>query len=269
MNQRLGSAIQRIGNLPGILHWRKARFDDAFGAGKMIGCCRGVFDSYDAAAAAAPPTRHLGYDHIDAAEMYHDRLEQVYPSDYPMMLWLQKAFNDGAHKVLDLGGHIGIAYYAYQRLIPFPTDVLWRVHDVPAVMDAGKREAKTRDPTHRLSFVDRFEFGDGTDILFTSGCLQYVEESLALRLATLKQLPRWLLVNLLPLHSQFEYWTVQSIGTAYCPYRIQHTQTFFADLEALGYQLEDKWENLEKSCWVAFDPKHSLDRYYGAALRLR
>jgi putative methyltransferase (TIGR04325 family) len=76
------------------------------------------------------------------------------------------------------------------------------------------------------------------------------------------------LINLLPLHPQYHYWTVQSIGTAFCPYRIQHSETFFSDLARLGYRVEDRWENLEKECWVAFEPEHSLDRYHGAALRL-
>jgi putative methyltransferase (TIGR04325 family) len=265
----LVNAISQIGSLPGILQWRRARFNKAFVTGKAIGCCRGVFDTRDQAEAEAPRTGPLGYDHVEAAEMYRDRLERVYPSDYAMMLWLQKAFNEGARKVLDLGGHIGIAYYAYQRLIPFPPDVSWRVHDVPAVMESGRREALIRDPDHRLSFADRFESDEETDILFTSGCLQYLDNTLAQRLTVLKQRPRWVLVNLLPLHARFDYWTVQSIGTAFCPYHIQRTQPFFADLEALGYQLEDSWENLEKKCWVAFDPEHTLDRYHGAALRLR
>lgn len=269
MAGRLINAAHRIAGLPGILHWRKARFDSKFVAGKQIGTCSGIFRSHDEAAAAAPRTRPLGYNHVDAAAMYHDRLERVFPSDYPMMLWLQKAFNDGARTVLDLGGHIGIAYYAYQRFIQFPADVSWRVHDVPAVMEAGRQEALVRDPARRLSFSDRFESEDGTDILFTSGCLQYLQDTLAQRLATLDKKPRWLLVNLLPLHSAFDYWTVQSIGTAFCPYRIQRTQNFFADLDALGYRLEDTWENLEKACWIAFHPEHSLDRYHGAALRLR
>jgi hypothetical protein len=140
----LVNAISQIGSLPGILQWRRARFNKAFVTGKAIGCCRGVFDTRDQAEAEAPRTGPLGYDHVEAAEMYRDRLERVYPSDYAMMLWLQKAFNEGARKVLDLGGHIGIAYYAYQRLIPFPPDVSWRVHDVPAVMESGRPTFSSR-----------------------------------------------------------------------------------------------------------------------------
>jgi putative methyltransferase (TIGR04325 family) len=268
MAGRLVNALDRIAQLPGIDQWRRARFDDAFVSGRAVGCCRGVFESYEQAATAAPTTRPIGYDHVEAAGMYHDRLDRVYPSDYPMMLWLQKTFADGARSVLDLGGHIGIGYYAYQRLVSFPDDVAWRVHDVPAVMEAGRREALTRDPSSRLGFADRFEAASDADVLFTAGCLQYLPQSLAERLAGLERRPRWLLVNLLPLHEKLSYWTVQSIGTAYCPYRIQHARGFFSDLERLGYRLEDTWENPDKECWVAFEPARSLDRYHGAALRL-
>ena len=88
MNGRLVNALDRIAKLPGIHQLREARFNEAFVNGKAVGCCRGIFQSYAAAASAAPETRPLGYDHVDAAAMYHDRLERVYPSDYPMMLWL-------------------------------------------------------------------------------------------------------------------------------------------------------------------------------------
>ena len=268
MAGRLHQALDRIGTLPGVLQWRRSRFDKSFEAGQSVGCCRGLFDTYAQAAAAAPATRPLGYDNTDAAGMYRDRIDRTYPSDYPMMLWLQKAFADGVRNVFDLGGHIGLAYYAYQRMVAFPSDVAWRVHDVPAVMAAGRQEALQRDPSGRLTFSDDFDSAADADLLFTAGCLQYLEQTLAERIATLRRRPRWVLVNLLPLHERYAYWTVQSIGTAFCPYRIQQSQAFFSELEKLGYRLQDKWENLEKECWVAFEPAHCLNRYHGAALKL-
>jgi len=269
MSGRVQRALTQVGNLPGLLHWRKNAFDKRFESGQAIGCCRGVFDAYPQAAAAAPSTRPLGYDHTDAAGMYRDRLNAIYPSDYPMMLWLQKAFENGVRNVFDLGGHIGLAYYAYQRVLAFPSDISWTVNDVPSVVAAGRQEALKLDPAGRLQFADGFDGAANADMLFTAGCLQYLEQTLAERIASLARRPRWILVNLLPLHDQFAYWTVQSIGTAFCPYRIQRSQNFFADLEQLGYQVEDKWTNLDKSCWVAFEPERSLDRYHGAALKLR
>jgi putative methyltransferase (TIGR04325 family) len=160
-------------------------------------------------------------------------------------------------QVLHIGGHIGIAFYAYQKFLPFPADVRWTVSDVPAVVRAGRALAHERAPSGHLHFTEEFSEAASADLLFTSGCLQFLPETLGERLAALPQWPR-LLVNLLPLH---EAW-------AYCPYRIQHAATFFSELEALGYQVIDCWDNLEKQCWIAFEPEHSLDRYCGAVLRL-
>jgi putative methyltransferase (TIGR04325 family) len=266
---RVHRLLSSVGNLPLLKQARIRSFDEAFAAGRRVGCCRGLFESAVEAARKAPMTRPLGYDHDAAASMYRDRLSRVYASDYPMIVWLKNAFAEGARRVYDLGGHIGIAYYAYQRIIEFPHDVSWTVHDVPAVLESGRKEALERDPRRRLSFSEHTDAASGTDVFFTAGCLQYLEDTLAQRLAALRDKPRWLFVNLLPLHERRAYWTVQSIGTAFCPYRIQHAKTFFAELAALGYELLDTWENPEKSCWIAFEPEHSLDRYHGAALRLR
>lgn len=265
---RLHRAVDRLGRLPGLLQWRRRQFSKVFEAGHAIGCCLGVFASHAQATSACPTTRPLGYDHAAGAGMYRDRTHTVYPSDYPMMFWLQTALADGVRKVFDLGGHVGVAYYAYQKHLSFPADLSWSVHDVPTVMAAGRQEALQRDPTDRLVFVDHFEAADDADLLFTSGCLQYLPDTLAQRLAPLHQRPRWVLVNLLPLHPRHDYWTVQSIGTAYCPYHIQQTEAFFSAMEQLGYSRVDAWENLEKDCWIAFEPQHSLDRYFGAAFKL-
>lgn len=268
MGQHLSKARSFIGDLPGIRHWRHERFRNRFENGQAVGTCRGVFDSYEAAAAAAPASRPLGYDHDDAAGMYHDRIGQIYPSDYPMMFWLQRALDLGARRVFDLGGHIGLSYYSYATRMALPEDLSWQVCDVPAVVDSGRREAAARDGSGRLRFTADFAEAAQADVLFTAGCLQYLQETLAQRVASLPRQPEWLLVNLLPLHPARGYWTVQSIGTAYCPYRIQHDDGFFQDILRLGYRRLDRWENLEKSCWVAFDDLHSLDRYHGAAFRL-
>jgi putative methyltransferase (TIGR04325 family) len=268
MSDYLLHTINRLRTLPGVLQWRKCRFDRRFESGREVGNCRGLFNSYRSAAGAAPPTRPLGYDNAAAAAMYRERLDRIYPSDYPMMLWLQRAFDDGVRRVLDLGGHVGIAFYAYQKFLPFPDEVHWTVSDVPAVVRAGRALARERAPSGHLHFTEDFSEAASADLLFTSGCLQYLPETLGERLAALPQRPRWLLVNLLPLHEEWAYWTLQSIGTAYCPYRIQHAATFFGELEALGYRVIDRWDNLEKRCWIAFEPEHSLDRYCGAVLRL-
>lgn len=268
MAGRVQRLVEQVNQMPGWRHWRMARFEKAFQAGQAVGCFRGHYADYEQAAAATPRSRPLGYDHDDGGRMYRDRLDSLYPGDYPMAVWLGRALADGARDIFDLGGHIGLSYYTYQKALVYPPGLRWRVHDVPSVMAAGKVEAESRDLSGRLGFEDEFAAADGADVLFTAGCLQYLRETLPEKLAALRRLPRWVLVNLLPLHREASYWTVQSIGTAFCPYRIQRDSEFFDGLASLGYQVEDRWENLEKKCWVAFDPAHSLDRYHGAAFRL-
>ncbi len=269
MSQTLHETLDKALEIPPILNWRMKRHYAAFSKGQYGGSCRGLYKSYREAADAAPTTLPLGYDSAGPAAMYRDRLEQVFPSDYAMMLWLGKAFADGAKRLFDLGGHVGVGYYAYQRYLAYPEALSWQVFDVPAVIKVGKELALERDRRRALAFVDQFEQAGAADVLFTSGCLQYLEDTLAEKLATLPRKPRWLLVNLLPLHDHLAYWTVQSIGSAFCPYRIQRKSIFFSDLENLGYEVRDIWTNPEKRCEIAFHPEHSLNGYFGAALTLR
>ena len=268
MRTRLHVMLDGALALPGIVDLRKRRFDAAFARGAYGGSCRGVFDTYADCAASIPHVMPTGYDNDAMAGMYRNRLERIFPADYPMVLWLEKAFAAGATKVFDLGGHVGISYYAYRRYVDFPADLAWHVHDVPAVMAAGRALAQERDAWHELDFVDDPASATDSDIYFTSGCIQYLEDTLAERLGRLQRRPEWVLVNLLPLHDDRSYWTVQSTGKALCPYRIQKRADFFGALEKLGYKTLDVWENAEKRCPIAFDPEHSLDVYYGAALRL-
>lgn len=101
------------------------------------------------------------------------------------------------------------------------------------------------------------------------GSLQYLPDTLAARLAALASRPRHLLLNLTPLHETRSFFTLQSIGTAYCPYRICAAGPFIESLANLGYDLVDQWENPEKRCEIAFHPEHSLDRYHGFHFRQR
>jgi putative methyltransferase (TIGR04325 family) len=268
MSDRLHQMLDGALSVPGIRHWRIRRFDRAFSGGRYGGTCRGVYATYQQAVAAVPDTMPFGYDHDAPAGLYRDRLERVFPSDYAMMHWLDKAFDDGARRIFDLGGHVGVSYYAYQKYLRFPEALSWQLFDVPAVMTEARRLAAERDRLGALEFADRFEEVAHADVLFTSGCLQYLEQTLAEKLAPLPRRPRWVLVNLLPLHDTLAYWTVQSIGSALCPYRIQRQGDFIRSLEALGYEVCDVWENAEKRCQVAFAPEYSFDGYVGMALKL-
>jgi putative methyltransferase (TIGR04325 family) len=254
---------------PGVRRLLEARYERRFHAHASLyeNLYRGVFDSFADAQASVPPMRLQGYDNSASAELYRERTHRVHLNDYPMMLWLSKLFYAGNASVFDLGGHIGIAYYAYQRYLHYPDAIRWCVHDVPAVNAAGAAWAETHDTRRRLTFTDRRADADGADIFFAAGSLQYLDYALADLLGDLEHPPDHLILNSVPIHMSASYFTVQNMGVACCPYRITAERDFIDGLKALGYSLHDRWENSNRRCDIPFHPAHSLDRYFGFYFR--
>jgi putative methyltransferase (TIGR04325 family) len=87
-------------------------------------------------------------------------------------------------------------------------------------------------------------------------------------LAGLRRPPRHLILNTTPLHPEESFFTLNSIGTAFCPYRVQHESALFAALEAMGYRCADRWVNPGKTMHIPTHPRHSLDDYVGACFVL-
>ena len=269
------AALDHLADLPPLGQMRRHRAEAEFASNTDANLFRGVFPSFDAAQASAPSTRPLGYDNADAAGMYLERIKRIYPSDYPVIFWLQKLFAQGQSSVFDLGGHIGIGYYGYQRYLDYPANLRWTVSDVPAVMARGREIARERDPAGRLGFNGDFSAANGVDVLLALGVLQYLPDTLAQRLDRLAQggaqLPRHIILNLTPLHvldnGGQDYFTLQSIGTAFCPYRIAAYAPFLEGYTRQGYHIVDRWQNPDKHCHIAFEPEHSLDVYHGFYLR--
>ena len=229
---------------------------------------RGVFPSFEEAQASIPENRAAGYDNTPSAQLYRERTRLVFLNDYPMIYWLGRYLNEGARHVYDLGGHIGIAYYAYQKLLDYPNGLTWTVHDVPAVNAAGESWALANDPPQRLRFSPDVGDASGSDVFFAAGSLQYLNYTLEHALARMAQRPRFVLLNSVPVHPRESFFTVQNIGVACCPYRVIAERAFLDPLRAMGYRLEDRWENTQRHCTVPFHPELSLDRYFGFAFRL-
>ena len=264
--------------MPGFLErFRRRRFERQF-AGHTEGgfggnLYRGVFASFEEAQSSAPPSKPVGYDNPAAAELYLERTRRIYPSDYPVVYWLDRLFRgdktrNGLRSVFDFGGHIGLGYYAYRKYVTYPEQMRWTVHDVPAVMAKGQELAVTMDPEKRLGFAQSVAAADGHDIFFSAGALQYLPTTLAEMLAPLKNKPRALLLNLAPLHPSESFYTLQSLGLATAPYRVLQFGAFVKILTQLGYVQRDAWENPDKRCTIAFEPNYSIDRYYGFLFEL-
>ncbi len=263
MLERAHGWVDAVARAPGIRAWLDARDARRFASNRSDNLFRGVFASFEEANASAPPGLPRGYDSDAAALMYRDRLRRLFPTDYPVLFWLQGLLAQGAATIFDLGGHIGLSYYAWEDALPLPSRVRWTVCDVPAVVARGQAYARHHDSRGHLAFTSNFADADGADVLLAMGVLQYLPDTLAERLGALRVKPRSILVNLTPLHSGRRYFTLQSIGTAYCPYRIESEPDFLRDMHALGYSPRDTWINPDKACLIPWHPDESIRFYRG------
>jgi putative methyltransferase (TIGR04325 family) len=136
------------------------------------------------------------------------------------------------------------------------------------MVSRGREIALRDDATRQLEFVDRFAEGDGAAVLYASGVLQYLPARLYDMLSGYKSLPRRIIINTAAIHPQREFFTVNSIGTAFCPYRIQTEAALMRGLGELGYSIREKWVNPGKLLTIPFQPENSLEDYSGYCLDL-
>ncbi len=225
----------------------------------------GVFPSFADARANLPGGAMVGYDHEEITGIY--KSQAVLEGDYPILLWLRDILPT-ASSVFDLGGNLGISFYAFESYVPYPEDIAWTVCDVPAVVRAGEKLAGERGE-RRLHFTGQFQDAADCDVLLTSGCLMYVEQPLAEMLRGLPRLPRHLLINRTAIHPSRGCVTLQNIRWMISPYHILERTEFIQDIEALGYTLIDEWLDATHSCWIPFYPEHSVPAYSGFYFKRR
>jgi putative methyltransferase (TIGR04325 family) len=209
----------------------------------------GSFESFAAAEAGAPPAKPVGYDNAPADAFYS---HQVASYDYPGLFWLGRSLDDGMRNVFDLGGHVGIKYYAFRRMLNYPADLRWRVCDVPSVVKSGRELAVQRQAAAQLRFTTEIHDASGCDVLYASGSLQYLPQRISEIIAALPVKPRRIVLNTTAVHPERTLYTLNSIGFAVCPYRIQHHDELLAELAQAGYKRRDAWRNEGKPIEVPF-----------------
>ena len=239
---------------------------------RHIAACRGVYASCEEATAAAPKGRPFGYsqegiaDHTNPARLTARRnVGEFEASDYPVLVWLARAFQSGS-SVFDLGGNVGLEYYAYRRFLRYPSSLRWVVCDLPELCRAGRQLAKERAVTN-LEFTDEFAAAEGFDILLSCGTLQYLPQPLSIMLGSLKHKPHHVIVQRTPLYDGPTYYTVQNLGYAFSPYRIQNRLELLESMTALGYAAIDSW-NDARECQIPFNPSKTVHGYHGAYFAL-
>lgn len=240
---------------------KKWEYNHRFAHAGKANLFKGVYETFNEAVMHAPDTKNIGYDHEEPSSMYRDRLNKVYPADYPVLYWLNRISKDN-HRLFDLGGHIGITYYAYMKYLNEAQKYSWMISDVPSVTTAGERFATDKGET-RITFTNDYKMGDGSDIVLASGSLQYIEEPLSTIINQYKEKPSHIIINLLPIYEGPTFVTLQNIGTVFCPYRIFNKGEFIDSFRSIGYELIDIWENAEKSLKIPFRPEKDLNSYHG------
>lgn len=259
-------ALRRVPILRQIARWAYAK---SFARARSVHIFHGHYSSYAEAQAAIPPSRHTGYDNADSASLYANSM-QVDSYDYPALFWLNEAVNEGTRHIIDLGGSVGIKFYAFSKLIRFPDDLRWTVVDVPSVVAAARTLAAKRGGAVGLSFSETLPpFTSTIDLLYLSGTLQYLPDSLSTLLDGCHPKPLRILINTTPLHSSRSFFTLNNIGTAICPYRVQSRQSFLREIEKHGYVVRDSWSNVAKKMAIPFENGWDVENYSGFYLELK
>lgn len=227
----------------------------------------GLYKSFDEAATGLPNTKPSGYDNEASAEKYKNLCLDIRDEDYPVLYWLSKVSSE-RDKVLEIGGHIGVSFYSFDGFSPLSSGIDWTIYDVEAVTVKGAELAKEKGETrlkfnHDLSQVDK-----DINIVFAFGSLQYIKESLVDLMESAEIKPVHIMVNLQPVTEKQDYYTVNNIGTAFCPYKIMNRDKFVSLLNCAGYELVDEWRNPNKRCIIPFEnPTYSLHSYKGFYFR--
>lgn len=258
---RAHAGLDSLVRAPGLRYIADRRYENVFARNRHRNLFRGVFATYEEAANSAPGSAPLGYDNEASASIEYSL--KLRTGDYPAIFWLSRSLLEGKRRIMDLGGHWGVKYYAFATLLDYPADLDWTVCDVPAVARLGRELASSRDTGGRLHFIDSYDAIAEHDVLFATGSLQYLPLTLGELMSRFPALPARILVNFTPVHPTLSYFTLNSIGTAFCPYRVQDRERFVQHIRALGYELRDEWDNVGKGLRIPHVQGHDLDHYSG------
>lgn len=248
---------------PGVLALRRRAYTRAFATQANVNLHHGVFETFEEAERSAPATKPLGYDN-DASALMYDHLAEPTIKDYPAIHWLQRAVDAGHDHIFDLGGHVGIKYFAFRQRLQLPTTARWQVCDVPAVVARGTELARKMGVAEQLTFSADWRAMSAASVLFASGSIQYLPTPLGTMLRSLESRPARVVINSAALHPTRSFFTLNSIGVAFCPYRVQSEPSFIAEMRELGYRRLDRWETPKRFA-IPFETGYDMDRLVGLA----
>jgi putative methyltransferase (TIGR04325 family) len=255
--------LQRLRAFGPVRALRRERYRRWFASPAGYAANWGVFATFAEAMASAPARG--GFDQPRMADEYADRFDRIFAYDDPVLFWLERAMQAGARRVLDVGGHVGVHFYAYRRRLCFPEGFSWCVAEVDAVARAGRARAEAAGE-RALSFTTSFEDLDALrpDVVLSCGALQYVEEPLLWDvLSRAKQKPAHVLLNKLTVYDGDDFVSLQNIGVGFAPHWVWNRRRLVERFERAGYALEDTWSVPERRFFLFDDPARSFGPYAG------
>jgi putative methyltransferase (TIGR04325 family) len=171
--------------------------------------------------------------------------------------------------VLDIGGSVGVHYYAYQNYVSCPDDLEWVVAEISSVAAAGRALARRKDE-HRIRFIETLDVNEpGADIWLSCGAIHYIEDARPdTLLQRARKKPVHFILNKLPLYAGEDYVCTQNIGDGcFAPLHVYSRDKLIADIESNGYALVDAWNVPGRSHYVPGHPDKSFDQYSGLYFR--
>ena len=260
----LVDALER--KLPPLRAWHRHIYKRNFAVPrKWAHLYYGVFENFESARKSIPPGAQIGCDHSEVVDRFNMGLGDLWPSDYPVLFWLNQLLKQGM-VIFDLGGNVGLLFYGSKRYLNYPPDITWTVCEVPAAVSRGKVLAEERNE-QRLFFTTDIEGAAGADVLIASAVLQLIEAPLWTTLARLPRRPRNLLINRVPLYQGPSFVTLYNMGPAIAPYQIWNRQEFIKHFEDCGYELADMWTAPDRSCSIPFYPERGVESQFGLYLK--
>jgi putative methyltransferase (TIGR04325 family) len=217
----------------------------------------GVFSTQAEATAHIPRTESKGFDDPTLSDTFDETMR---PEDEPVIKILAQILPE-SKTLFDLGGSIGFTFYRYRPKLTYPPALRWTVNDVPYVNQLGRDIAAKRGET-QLFFTDNQLDGNGCDIYLTTGALQFFEGPFSDILNKLKDKPRHIVINRIPMTEDETFFTLQHTDYSVVPYRIANIPQFIAEVEGLGYKLIDQWK-LDRFCDIILRPDKYVRNYYG------
>ena len=202
-----------------------------------------------------------GHTHADAIRQHVGFSERARPSDYPMLLHLDRLMPT-LKRVVDLGGSTGNLFYCYAKYLAFPQNMMWTVVDLEASLAEGRRIALER-AEDRLHFAADLAGCDGADVVIISGALHFIDAMPPTLLAGWKTLPRHILINRSPVSESPCLYAIQDQGSYLTLARIIHRTELVRSMEQAGYRLVDEWRAPELHLRFPMHPHESVEAYSG------